>query len=142
MNIKTEFPPNIVEIELALGIEPSKKPVYTYGNTIYNPFERQIEKDVEIHESVHMRQQGSNPELWWVHYLHDKEFRKEAEIEAYATQYAAVLPHLQGAKFKQWVLEMLAYSLSGSEYGNIMTIHQARTAIRKRASLLRKDNVV
>lgn len=130
MKIVEVFPPNINEINNALGDCSKSKPVYCYGSTIYNPYKRVITPDVEIHEQVHSRQQGQFPEIWWEQYFVDKEFRLNQEIEAYGTQYDYVLKHIEQGKLRRWMLEKLSMELSGSAYGNLISYAKAESRIR------------
>ena len=129
MNIVEEFPPNIDEIRNALGDCSKSSPVYCYGDTIYNPHKRTITPDIEIHEQVHSRQQGQNPEVWWFQYLSDEKFRLKQEIEAYGEQYAFASKYVHG-KMKEWLLDKLAWELSGDAYGNLISYQKAESRIR------------
>jgi hypothetical protein len=86
MKIKEEFPPNYAAITAILGEVDHRKPVFCYGDTIYNPFKVEVTADLHIHEEVHCKQQGEYPDIWWNQYLSDKDFRLHQEIEAYGTQ--------------------------------------------------------
>ena len=91
MIIKKEFPPNYGEIRRAgLGDDPNV--IVAYGDTIFNPSGQDIPEDVKFHEFIHSKQQKAygSVENWWVKYCWDKEFRLEAEVVAYASQYAVI----------------------------------------------------
>lgn len=130
MKTSTEYPPNYADITEALGNVDGA--VFCYGDTIYNPFWRDITPDIELHESVHSRQQGAYPDVWYYKYLNDKGFRLEQELEAYAEQYAFTKRHMSG-KLLDWGLDNMAQALSGIMYGDLLSFNEARTKIRLRA---------
>ena len=130
MKIVERFPPIIDKIVAALGDYPEAKPIYCYGDTIYNPYKRIITPDIEIHEQVHSRQQGDYPDVWIEQYLTDPEFRLQAEIEAYGTQYLYAKEHGVRGNMLQWLKEKLATELSGETYGNLVSYHKAESLIR------------
>lgn len=131
MEIREEYPPNFAELERAFDLS-EKTSVFCWGNVIYNPFKREITPDIEIHESVHKKQQGMYPEVWYYQYIHDDDFRLKQEIEAYGEQYAFAKKYVRG-KLLKWVLENMATALSSSAYGNLLTYQQAHSKIRNYA---------
>lgn len=146
------FPPNYHIIEQYLTHVPGA--VYCYGDTIYNPDNRELTPDVEHHESIHMRQQGAFPGEWWQRYLTDLRFRLEQEIEAYGEQYAyacrlinkaaADAPEgqkLAGGRTKMldYALESMASALSGAAYGNMLSYGRAVSKIRNHAKYVQQS---
>lgn len=127
MNIVNTAPPNYEKIVAYLGED--KNAVYCYGDTIYNPHLREITPDVEVHEQVHSKQQGNNPEAWYNKYLTSGEFRLSQEIEAYGEQYKFVKPLLTN-KLRMWIKDNMARALSSKTYGNMITYRDAERAIR------------
>ena len=132
MKITTDFPPNYANIVIAIPEVQNGKPIFCYGDTIYNPHKIEITKDLEAHEEVHRRQQGNNPDLWWEKYLQDPEFRLRQELEAYGIQYASVREFVHG-RLREWVLDNIATALSGALYGNLLTFAEARSKVRNYA---------
>jgi len=128
MKIVESFPPNYREILDVLGED--KNAVYCYGDTIYNPYKREILPDVHVHERVHQRQQGEFIDVWCYKYLHDKDFRLQSEIEAYGEQYSFIKTLDMSSSLKKWALEDMAKSLSGEGYGNIISLPEAMAKIR------------
>lgn len=124
------YPPNYQDIVDGLGDVTGA--VFCYGDTIHNPFKRDITPDIEVHEQVHSKQQGDFPEVWYYKYLNDKDFRLEQEIEAYAAQYAFIKKHMSGSLLK-WGLDNMAQALSGESYGNLLSHNDAVCKIRLRA---------
>ena len=130
MQIIKGYPPNISTINQYLT--PSKDAVFAYGDTIYNPTNKDIPEDVYEHELVHERQmQGWQPDAWWQMYLLDKNFRQKAEVEAYAVQYNWVKQRVS-TKVAKLCLHDLARNLQ-KWYNLDITYFQASTLIRKNA---------
>lgn len=127
LKISTDYPPNYMDIVSILGED--KNAVYCYGDTIYNPNNRTITADVEIHEEVHSKQQGDTPEIWYYKYLHEPQFRLGQEIEAYGVQYAFAKQFAQGSLL-EWLKDKMAMALSSETYGNIISYRDAEQAIR------------
>lgn len=133
LEIKKEYPPNYQDFLFHLGDVSKYKPVFCYGNTIYNPFERELTPDVIFHESVHAKQQSvyPTPDMWYLRYFNEPEFRLECEKEAYGEQYAFAKRHGVKGKLLTWIREQLSIELSGKAYGTLMTISQADTFLRR-----------
>lgn len=125
--IVLKFPPNYTEIKDYLN--PPVESIYAYDNVIYNPSERQIFEDEEIHEQVHFKQQGKQPKIWWNKYIRDKDFRLSQELEAYATQYQ-FLKNITLAKDLKEALREMAHALS-NDYGLYITYQEAESRIKK-----------
>ena len=130
MKISTEYPPNINDIKKVFPNLEKHKPLFAYGDTIYNPFKAEIRPDLEHHESTHSKQQGDYPEVWWYKYLTNQQFRLEQEIEAYGEQYLFAIKAGVKGKMKDWLKEKLAQSLSGELYGNLLTYGEAESKLR------------
>lgn len=134
MKIKEELPPNYLDIVKVFPNLEETKPIFCYGDTIYNPWKRNVTPDLEIHEEVHFKQQGTAPDLWWDKYLSDEQFRLNQETEAYGEQYKFAQKLVDeirgGSKMKKWALESMAKALSGETYGSLLTYHEAEAKIR------------
>ena len=63
MKILNQFPPNYAEIAKVFDLK-GLKPAFTYGDTIYNPHNSDLEPHLIAHESVHEGQQGTDPAGW------------------------------------------------------------------------------
>lgn len=127
--IVLKFPPNYAEIKDYLN--PPSNSIYAYDKVIYNPSERHIFEDEEIHEQVHFKQQGkfSFSKTWWNKYLTDKDFRLHQELEAYATQYQ-FLKNVTLAKDLKEALREMAHALA-NDYGLDITYAEAESRIKK-----------
>ena len=130
MDIVKDYPPNYREI-LASGLKPPDNAVFCYGNKIYNPSGKEIPADTIYHESIHFEQQGKSPDLWWIKYCYDQEFRQEMEIDAYARQWNYIKLHIP--KASQDALDDFSDSLASPMYGLLISNHQAKTLIRLKA---------
>lgn len=132
MEIKNELPPNFNRIKEVLN--PPDDAVFAYGDIIFNPSGGKIPEDIILHEEVHQKQQKlfGTPELWWVKYLKDTNFRLIEEVEAYAAQYNFIKGKVPN-KILKVALQELANNLI--EVYNIpdITFGKAQTLIRKYA---------
>lgn len=139
MKISNHPPPNyeLILTTFPIAVLKKSKPIFAYGNIIYNPFNVNITKDVEIHEEVHEKQQGGNPDSWWAKYLMDKEFRLSQEIEAYGTQLAFIQKLIDSPSLANWKKEKMAEALSGELYGNLLSYGEAESKIRNYAKHLK-----
>lgn len=104
------IPPNIKDI------------CYTYGPICFSP--RELTRDLIAHESVHVTQQGTNPDEWWNKYGEDPVFRYSQELEAYRAQYKYILAN----STKQVAFahaKRFAGDMSSPMYGMMCTFNQA-----------------
>lgn len=131
MKISIDYPPLYQAIKEVLPNHG--KSIFCHGDTIYNPYNLEITEDLKVHEAVHQKQQGDNPNLWWSNYLSDKDFRLQQEIEAYGTQYAWVKKLDMKWVIKDWMKEKMAQALSGESYGNLISYAEAESKIRNYA---------
>ena len=130
IKIVEKFPPNYKEIEKTFDLS-DKKPVFTYGDTIFNPHKVDIVDHLMEHEMVHMRQQALvGVDNWWSKYLINAEFRLEQEIEAYSWQYEFVKRQGHLYKTLDAFLDQLASLLSGKMYNNLLDFGKAKSKIR------------
>jgi hypothetical protein len=111
------------------------KPVlFSWGDKIFNPANVDIPRYLLAHEAVHgERQLKMGIEGWWDAYLEDEAFRFEEERMAHRAEWLA---YSKWCKLEQRApyLEAVAARLSGSLYGNMVTLDEARAAILARAS--------
>ena len=132
LKIKEEYPPNIDKIRNELATDADT--LFCYFPYLYAPFlkNREIPKDLLIHEEVHAERQEeyTSPEIWWYRYLYDQEFRLEEELEAYTAQYSWV-KKLVNAKAAKQCLEEVSEHLASNLYNLGITKYQAETLIRK-----------
>ena len=133
MKVSFEKPPVWDEAGKVFPLDGRYGVVFTYGDTLYNPWKVQIPTDLRVHEEEHMRQQGGTDEgakAWWDRYLSDKAFMVEQEAEAYAAQYAFVCGVVKDRNKRVREMRQLAQMLSGELYGNAVSLAEAERAIR------------
>lgn len=131
MNIKNEKPPNLVweSCHYYFNLE-NEKPVFTYGDTIYNPHNCPIDELVVAHECVHQIQQGEKPDEWWDRYFKDKDFRLDQELAAYRVQYRVAKDVIKDRNAVAKLLFDMARVLSGPVYGNLLSHVEATKKIK------------
>lgn len=129
MKIVNEFPPNYERIKQTFEIE-GHKPIFAWGNILYNPHNAEITEDLRVHEETHEQQQKSlGAEIWWDMYLTDPAFRLRQEVQAYQNQYKFVCEHLN-REYRRQFLKNFAKALSSGLYGNLLTKEQAEEVIK------------
>jgi hypothetical protein len=130
MRVVQGYPPNFGKIDEVL--HPPAHATYAYGERIYNPSGKEMPPDIILHEEMHRRQQGDNPEAWWDQYLFDPAFRYEQELEAYGAQYAFAKAHGIRGKMLAALLDSMATALS-RDYGVDISFGAAASKIRTMA---------
>ena len=131
MNIKEENPPfqirELCEVKFnTIGV----KPIFTYGDCIYNPLKAPVDKFLVAHELVHKDQQGDQPAKWWNKWMDDDAFRFEQEWQAYFVQFAVIKKDVKDRNRIARVLHALAGDLSGTMYGKLCSYTEARQLIQ------------
>ncbi len=121
------YPPNIELIRVAL--RPPEQAIFCYGDTIYNPSKRKLTPDIEYHESIHSKQQGDTPDIWYAKYLTDNSFRLDQELEAYSKQREFIIDNGVSGKLLEWATNKMAEALS-RDYKLDLNIAQAKSKIR------------
>ena len=138
--VEIEFPPNYKELCEVFDIKDSKTIVFTWGDTLYNPFNIPISQDLLVHEQTHTRQQQSlikdyetlqkGARLWYNKYIKDKDFRLDQEIAAYRNQYKFFTEVVKDRNKQAKFLWEIARHLSSEMYGNIIEHSEAMQKIR------------
>lgn len=130
MKIALTWPPNIATIRAALDIS-GVEPVFTYGDTIYNPYKHHIDAALMAHEETHERQQrDGGPDLWWQRYLDDPQFRAEQEIAAYRAQFRKLKKLRAKRDSLAMCLKDWAGNLAGPMYGGCVPYAVAMVRIK------------
>lgn len=131
MKIENTDPPYKIR-ELCEEVFPLEgiKPIFTYGDTIYNPHAIPMTEDMFAHEYTHSVQQGDSPAAWWDNYFKDGQFRYKQELEAYRVQLNFVKAKNKDREKVFKLAHDLAKHLSGPMYGNLSTYSEALKAIR------------
>jgi hypothetical protein len=132
MKILIEYPP-IYEDIINAGMQPHGGTIYTYGDTIYNPGRVEIPEYLMIHEEVHSKQQGADPDAWWGRYLIDQYFRTDQEAEAYAKQYDFMCKKIKDRNQRNRLLIDLSKILTSPVYGLQLSASSAMKFIKDKA---------
>ena len=131
MKIVQGLPPNYEVISKTFhfsSLPATFNPVFSYGDTLYNPTGLPISQDLMVHEETHERQQKIGVEQWWAMYLENKAFRLTQEVEAYGEQYK-FLKTVLNRKGRFAELERLSDDLSSKLYGSIINKRDAKELI-------------
>lgn len=107
---------------------PITKAIFSYGDTIYNPFGCEMTKSLFAHEHVHYRRQNGNPSGWWEQYLASARFRLDEEIPAHRAEYLAFL-EWASRHDRRRALTLMAERLSGPLYGRMISVSEAKNLI-------------
>lgn len=131
MTISPEDPPYGVRAKCEKQFDlRGMKPVFTYGDTIYNPFNGAVDPLLEAHEVVHTIQQGEHPADWWDRFLSSKSFRFDQELAAYRVQYRVARETIKDRNQLALFLLALSRDLAGPIYGNMCSAQDARILIK------------
>ena len=125
LEIVKDFPPFYGHI-INYGMKPREDTIYPFGLRIYNPSGLPIPDDIMIHEAMHIRQQGNDPQAWWEKYLTDKGFRLSQEIEANREQYKFICKAVKDRNKRFKALDAICRNVSSEIYGNVITYQEAR----------------
>lgn len=152
MQIVKALPPNIDELDLVFGVRKllAQNPIwFAWGDRIYNPNGVEIPPQTMAHESIHGLQHKMERDAvislehgiraWWLKYLADPAFRLDQEIPAHQAEYQWLVERAHTLKPKKgyrsplhWYLQQIALRLSGSLYGNLVSLSEAKRLIEAR----------
>lgn len=133
MKIVHGYPPVWKQV-LAANMSPNpEKVIFTYGDIIYVPSGQEVPDHLLEHERTHSEQQGDDPKGWWEKYLHDKDFRLNQEVEAYAMQYDFICLRVKDRNQRHRVLLDLAGIFSSATYGAVVGRTDAMNMIKSAA---------
>ena len=128
MRILVENPPFIDDLRSIFRLPAGA--IFTFGDTIFNPSNNPIDEPLMLHETLHSKQQGNNPQEWWKRYLVDKDFRLAMEIPAYQIQFHAYKKLDKNRDRVHRFALRLASDLSGGMYGDCISFMEAVKAIK------------
>lgn len=132
MKISTELPPNYEAIKKVFPAEEHQA-IFTYGDTIYNPWDQEISADLVAHESEHFHQQTEvdmTPEIWWDMYLTMPAFRFQQEAMAYAVQFKYLCKVNKDRNVRVRILHNLGLICASALYGNMAKHSEAMAMIK------------
>jgi hypothetical protein len=114
------------------AVAECRRPIFTYGDRIFNPSGSGIDPELYAHESVHSERQGRHPNPWWERYLSDPAFRLEEEMLGHVAEYLTYCTtHLDRNK-RTMALHRIALRLAGPLYGGLITYPDAKAEILHR----------
>lgn len=126
---KHEHPPNIEAVAEKFPLKGRE--IFAFDGVIYNPSGCKLPPELIEHEKIHFRQQGGNPEVWWLRYLgDDDQWRYEQELEAHIVEYKVFCQHNRDRNKQVKYLHLIARRLSSPMYGKVATFSQAMKEIR------------
>lgn len=120
-----DTPPNWDDIVAHFPHATRKGVFFAYGGTIYSPSRVLPTSDIVVHERVHFRQQGNDPEAWWDEYILDPAFRLEMEVEAYRAQLSFIRV-AYGREQRRKAERNIVKALCSPLYGNLIDPDTAR----------------
>ena len=131
MKILIENPPNIDDIDKVLHVKDKPGVLFTYGDSIYNPFNVDLPPWIISHEEVHCeRQMVHGPEYWWDKYLKDIGFRYEEELLAHQREYQVYCAMARSRNERRLGLKVMAKRLSSDLYGSVISFKDAKEEIK------------
>jgi hypothetical protein len=118
MKVVRGFPPNFREIIKVFPQARRTDIMFAYGDTIFIPGTGKINEHLMAHEAVHgERQRAIGVEMWWRHYLNNRQFRYEEELLAHRAEYQSMIKNAKNPAFIKGALKMVATRLASSLYG-------------------------
>lgn len=132
MIIVYEFPPHWAAVNAKFGIEArGLKPIFAWGNKIYNPYRVGVSRAIMAHEVVHGDRQSAGIEDWWNRYLDDDEFRLTEEVVAHRAEYEALLHEYGNNRVnRRLFLSQTAQRLRAPLYLYKLPIDEARRLLK------------
>jgi hypothetical protein len=129
MKIINKYPPNYSDIEKRFDLR-GRKPIFAYGEVLYNPHGVSIDPSFIVHEETHQKQQAKigDVEEWWRLYLTDDKFMLAQEVEAYQVQYEWAKENMARPQ-RRALLKFISQVLGSPMYGSLVTVDEARELI-------------
>jgi len=141
MRVVKAFPPIYAEILAAFPEAAHRKPIFAWGDIIYNPHGIEVTRELQVHEKVHGdRQLGTAVNgtargedairVWWHRYLTNPGFRLMEELLAHAAEYRAWCESSKITRNqRRLVLRSLAQRCASPLYGSLISVNDAKIAI-------------
>lgn len=127
MQIVKQFPPIYNDIAAAFDLRGCK-PIFAWGDIIYNPHNVDIPPELIVHEAVHMQRQGVDPEGWWRTYISSPQFRLDEELLAHRAEYQYIIERSNRNR-RRMALKVTAQRLASRIYGSLISVRDAKLAI-------------
>jgi hypothetical protein len=122
--------PNLQELKDKFNVSENDV-IISYGDSIFCP-NKQMTRDLLVHELVHCDRQGFNRNTarhWWEKYIDDKQFRLVEEATAFRQQYLYCCKIYKDKNRQNKILCALGSELASERYGNIVSSSDARLLI-------------
>lgn len=132
MKVERAYPPNFPAILEKFPEAKDKGVIFTYGDTIYNPWGGLIPDWIVAHEEVHSTRQGLSKEeveAWWDRYLADEQFRFEEELLAHKVEYKTFCEKVKDRERRSRQLHRIAMRLAGPLYGRMIPYMSAKRVV-------------
>lgn len=129
MRILVEYPPLYEEIVRAFPAAKGGGVIFAWGDTIYNPSNILVSRELVAHEMIHGTRQGDNVTAWWSRYLVDPTFRLAEELPAHQAEYWAYHQRHGNSRKRSQYLDEVAQKLASPLYGSLLSVEQARRDI-------------
>lgn len=131
MRILVEYPPLYQEITRVLPAAEYPGVIFAWGDTIYNPSNILISRELVAHEEIHSAQQAKYGNVigWWQRYLDSATFRYEQELPAHQAEYWAYCHRHGNSRKRENYLDEVAQKLASPLYGSLLSANKARRLI-------------
>lgn len=129
VKISDQFPPIYNDICAAFNLQ-GVKPIFAWGDTIFNPHGIHIPSELIVHEKVHMERQDGDPGAWWQKYIANREFRFNEEVLAHAAELTFMVESGFSSRHQRRAAAVvIAQKLAHRLYGFGISVRDARVAI-------------
>lgn len=126
-----ERPPNFDKIRKVFPLSIAPGVVFSYGDKIFVNSKNELPPEILAHERVHCeRQLAMGVEAWWDQYLVDPQFRYKEELLAHQVEYTFLRGLYPGQARKKSILKHVAGKLSSRLYGPMVSLEQAKKALK------------
>lgn len=141
MTVSNEFPPIYDQIRAAFPAIRDCKPIFAWGDKIYNPDRIAMTAALFVHEGVHGQRQLGTAEpgtargedairQWWHRYIVDPRFRLMEELLAHAAEYRFYMNSpTSNRHLKRAALKVMGQRLASPLYGSLISVADAMIAI-------------
>lgn len=132
--IVRDYPPIYPEIAAAFDLEGKLscfKPIFSWGDLIYNPHGVKLHPCLIAHEAVHGIRQRENVSGWWRRYIDDPNFRLEEEVLAHVAEYRSRAAG-KSRNERRWLMVQTAKRLAAPLYcyDPPVSVQNARVALQ------------
>lgn len=130
MRIVIDYPPMFNQIRIAFPDAVKPGVVFAWGDTLYNPSNGKVPRELMAHEEIHAERQGKTESDiidWWNRYLVDPGFRLDEELPAHQAEYRAYCKRHGSGREK--FLGHVAARLASPLYGGLVNFREAKNLV-------------